>query len=190
MRMISSLKPLSWSSTILPMMMQPRDDNNTLVVPLFVSGNGCRVEKTPNIEHRRVFLLASTFWFFCPTPVYNTTQFKKFFKMLIGLFDNIVAKVTANNDFFRQKTDAVVLLGLSSLQKVGSAVRHQPTTCVSLAEHTITSIAWVHWLAWKPWIVSAVPLLKCMEIKHSISQMLLSLDNFSMMGVLLAFQVA
>jgi uncharacterized protein (UPF0303 family) len=54
--------------------------------------------------------------------------------MPIRLFDDIVAKVTANDDYFRQKTDAVGKLGLSSLQKVCSDVR-QLTSGVSSAEH-------------------------------------------------------
>ncbi len=68
-----------------------------------------------------------------PSPIYNATYFKKFFKMPIGLFVDIVAKVTANDDF-RQITDAVGKLGLYSLQRVCSAVR-QLTSGVSLAEH-------------------------------------------------------
>ncbi|KAI2493494.1 Plant transposon protein [Fragilaria crotonensis] len=60
--------------------------------------------------------------------------FKKFFKIPIGLFDDIVAKVIANNNYFSQKTDAVGKMGLSSVQKICSAVR-QLTSCVSSAEH-------------------------------------------------------
>ncbi len=54
--------------------------------------------------------------------------------MLIGLFDDVVAKVTANDDYFRQNSDAVGKPGLSSLQKVCSAVR-QLTSGVSSVEH-------------------------------------------------------
>ena len=110
-------------------------DDDTTLVPPYVWGSGSRVGKAPNIERRRVFyshLLFDDFW--GPSPIYNATYFKKFFKMPIGLFDDIVAKVTANDDYFRQKTDAVGKLGLSSLQKVCSAVR-QLTSGVSSAEH-------------------------------------------------------
>ena len=62
--------------------------------------------------------------FWGPTPVYNATYFKKFFnKMPIKLFEDIMKKVTANNDYFRQKMDAMGKMGLLSLQKVCSAVR-------------------------------------------------------------------
>ena len=54
--------------------------------------------------------------------------------MPIGLFDVVVAKVTANEDYFRQNSDAVGKLGLSSLQKVCSAVR-QLMSGVSSVEH-------------------------------------------------------
>jgi hypothetical protein len=109
--------------------------DDTTLVPPFVWGSGSRVGKAPNIERRRVFyshLLFDDFW--GPSPIYNATYFKKFFKMPIGLFDDIVAKVTANDDYFRQKTDAVGKLGLSSLQKGCSAVP-QLTSGVSSAEH-------------------------------------------------------
>jgi hypothetical protein len=105
--------------------------DDTTVVPPFVWGSGSCVGKAPSIERCRVFhshLLFDDFW--GPSPIYNANYFKKFFKMPIGLFDDIVAKVTANDDYFRQKTDAVGTLGLSSLQKVCTAIR-QLTSGVS-----------------------------------------------------------
>jgi hypothetical protein len=64
---------------------------------------------------------------------YNATSFKKFFKIPIGLFDDYVSKVTANDDYSRQKTDAAGKMGLS-LQKICSADR-QLKSGVSSAEH-------------------------------------------------------
>jgi hypothetical protein len=91
------------------------DGHSTPLVPPFVWGSGSRVEKAPKFERRRVFyshLLFDDFW--GPNPIYNTSYFKLFLKMPIGLFDDIAAKVTANDDYFRQKTDAVGKLELSS----------------------------------------------------------------------------
>jgi hypothetical protein len=111
------------------------DGDDTVLVPSFVWGSGSQVGKAPNIERRRVFyshLLFHDVW--GPSPIYSATYFKKFFKIPIGLFDDIVTKVIANDNYFRQKTDAVGKMGLSSIQKICSAVR-QLTSGVSSAEH-------------------------------------------------------
>jgi hypothetical protein len=77
-------------------------------------------------------LLFNDFW--GPLPVYNATYFKRFFKLPIGLFDDIVAKVVSKDRYFLQKKDAVGRLGLSELQKICSAVR-QLTSGVLSSEH-------------------------------------------------------
>lgn len=98
-------------------------------------GSGSRVGKAPNIERRRVFyshLLFNDYW--GNSPVYSPAYFKRFFRLPIGLFDSIVTRVVAHDDYFRQKKDASGKLGLSSLQKICSAVR-QLTSGVSSIEH-------------------------------------------------------
>jgi Plant transposon protein len=105
-----------------------------IAVPCRVFGSGSRPGKMPNLNRRRVFyshLLFQDFW--GDSPVYNASHFKRFFKIPIGLFDDIVLKVVAHDDYFRQKKDAAGKLGLSSLQKMCCAVR-QLTSGVSPAE--------------------------------------------------------
>ena len=62
--------------------------------------------QTSNVVVFYLHLLFDDLW--GPSPIYNAAYFKKFFKMPIRLFDDVVAKVTANDDYFRKKTDAVV----------------------------------------------------------------------------------
>jgi Plant transposon protein len=100
-----------------------------------VFGSGSFVGKASNVDRRRVFfshLLFQDFW--GDTPVYNSSFFRKFFKIPIDLFDAIVLKVVAYDDYFREKKDAAGKMGLSRLQKICSAVR-QLTSGVSPAEH-------------------------------------------------------
>ena len=110
-------------------------DDEESTVP-HVWGSGSRVGKAPNVDRRRVFyshdLLFNDFW--GPSPVYDSAYFKRFFKLPIGLFDEIVTKVVAKDRYFLQKKDAVGRLGLSELQKICSAVR-QLTSGVSSSEH-------------------------------------------------------
>ena len=103
------------------------------VIPRIFGGS--RTGKAPNVDRRRVFyshLLYQDFW--GDAPVYSSLHFRKFFKVPIGLFDAIVATVVDHDDYFRQKVDATGKIGLSSLQKICSAVR-QLTSGVSPAEH-------------------------------------------------------
>jgi Plant transposon protein len=97
-------------------------------------GTGSRAGKAPNVDRHRVLyshLLFQDFW--GHEPIYNASFFKRFFKIPIGLFDQIVLDVLAHDDYFRQKRDAAGKLGLSTLQKVCCAVR-QITSGVSPAE--------------------------------------------------------
>jgi hypothetical protein len=118
--------------TIVSNILEEESDDDEPLVPPYVWGSGSRVGKASNIERRRVFYS-------------HLTYFKKFLKIPIGLFDDIVSKVTANDDYFRQKTDAAGKMGLSSLQKICSAVHLE-----SVLQNTKTSIAWRPRLVWKP----------------------------------------
>ena len=85
---------------------------------------GSRPGKAPNLERHRVMyshLLYNDFW--GPTPVYNDIYFKTFFKLPIGLFDEIVERIALHDPYFTQKRDASQKLGFTALQKVCSAVR-------------------------------------------------------------------
>lgn len=66
-------------------------------------------------------LLYNDYW--GDSPVYSTAYFKKFFKLQISLFDEIVVvKLVNHDDYFRQKKDAAGKIGFSSLQKICSAI--------------------------------------------------------------------
>ena len=96
---------------------------------------GSRPGKARNRERHRVaysHLLYNDFW--GPTPVYDRCYFKKFFKLPIGLFDSIVERICMHDSYFLQKRCAAGKLGLSTLQKVCSAVRLL-TSGVSSMEH-------------------------------------------------------
>ena len=115
------------------------DDDDHIVPPEpaapYVWGSGSRRGKAPNLERRRVFyshLLFNDFW--GDAPLYNASYFKRFFKLPIGLFNEIVANAVAHDNYFAQKRDASGKLGLTPLQKICSAVR-QLTSGVSPADH-------------------------------------------------------
>jgi hypothetical protein len=100
-----------------------------------VGTSGSRIGKCPNIDRQRVMyshLLYKDFW--GESPVYNKHYFKRFFKLPIELFDDIVEALVINDDYFRQKCDAAGKIGLSPIQKIASAVR-QLTSGVSSMEH-------------------------------------------------------
>ena len=56
-------------------------------------------------------------------PTYTDTQFRRRFRMRRSLFMRIEEAVMANDNYFTQRTDAVGICGLSSLQKVTAALR-------------------------------------------------------------------
>ncbi|XP_052143087.1 uncharacterized protein LOC127762654 [Oryza glaberrima] len=56
-------------------------------------------------------------------PVYNAKLFRRRFRMSRELFLRIVASVEAHDDYFRQRLNAVGLLGATALQKVYGAIR-------------------------------------------------------------------
>jgi Plant transposon protein len=104
-------------------------------VPVNVWG-GSPPGRSPNLKRHRVFyshLLYKDFW--GPSPVYNATYFKRFFKLPIGLFNQIVERIVVHDLYFLQKKCAAGRLGLSSmLQKACSALRLL-TSGVSSSEH-------------------------------------------------------
>ena len=72
-------------------------DDEESTVP-HVWGSGSRVGKAPNVDRRRVFyshLLFNDVW--GSLPVYNATYFKQFFKLPIGVIDDILAKVVSKD---------------------------------------------------------------------------------------------
>ncbi|XP_017245657.1 uncharacterized protein LOC108217333 [Daucus carota subsp. sativus] len=61
--------------------------------------------------------------YFSDTPTYKDTQFRRRFRMRRSLFMRIEEAVTAHDNYFTQRTDAVGIRGMSSLQKVTAALR-------------------------------------------------------------------
>ena len=110
------------------------DEGYHHVPPPAVWGGSCP-GKAPNLERHRVrfsHVLYNDFW--GPTPVYKHFYFKKFIKIPIGLFNDIAEQISDFDSYFVQKQDAAGKLGLSTLQKVCSAVRLL-TSGVSPIEH-------------------------------------------------------
>ncbi|GAB2268750.1 hypothetical protein Dimus_038734 [Dionaea muscipula] len=56
--------------------------------------------------------------YFSENPTYPPHLFRRRFRMSRPLFCRIVEGVVTRNDYFRQRTDAVGVVGLSSIQKV------------------------------------------------------------------------
>ncbi|XP_074376200.1 uncharacterized protein LOC141717874 [Apium graveolens] len=61
--------------------------------------------------------------YFSDIPTYTNTQFRRRFRMRRPLFLRIEEAVTTHDNYFTQRTDAVGMRGLSSLQKVTAALR-------------------------------------------------------------------
>ena len=59
--------------------------------------------------------------YFAENPKFAKTQFQRRFRMSRRLFLRIANAVQAHNPYFKQKTDALGVLGLSCLQKVTAA---------------------------------------------------------------------
>ena len=80
------------------------EEADIAALPEFLWGRGSRPGKSPNHERHRVYygnLLFKDFW--GDHPVYTPTHFRKFFKLPIDLFDEMVVKVVAHDAYFRQK---------------------------------------------------------------------------------------
>jgi hypothetical protein len=61
--------------------------------------------------------------YFADPPIYNDKFFRRRFRMSKPLFLRIVQGVEAHDDYFRQRPNAVGLLGATALQKVVGAFR-------------------------------------------------------------------
>ncbi|KAJ9553685.1 hypothetical protein OSB04_017730 [Centaurea solstitialis] len=61
--------------------------------------------------------------YFVDNPTYDETIFRRRFRMRRPLFCRIVDAVTANDEYFEQRTDATGRQGISSLQKCTGAMR-------------------------------------------------------------------
>jgi len=61
--------------------------------------------------------------YFAENPKFTETQFRRRFRMSRRLFLRIANAVEAHNSYFKQRTDALGVLGLSCLQKVTAAHR-------------------------------------------------------------------
>jgi hypothetical protein len=92
-------------------------------VPTHQWGIGCCcVRKAPNIECCSVFVHIFLQRLWGDSPVYSPTYFKRFFRLLIGHFDEIITRIVAQDNYFCQKKDISGKLGLLSLQKIYLAV--------------------------------------------------------------------
>lgn len=61
--------------------------------------------------------------YFVDRPVYSKKQFRRRFRMQRSLFLRIVEDVELHDDYFVQKRNAALKLGLSPLQKITAAIR-------------------------------------------------------------------
>jgi len=61
--------------------------------------------------------------YFSENPIYNDELFRRRFRMRRSLFLRIVEAVEVHDEFFIQKRDAAMVLGLSPFQKVTAAIR-------------------------------------------------------------------
>ncbi|XP_024977156.1 uncharacterized protein LOC112514785 [Cynara cardunculus var. scolymus] len=61
--------------------------------------------------------------YFIDNPMYDQVIFRRRFRMQISLFRRIVDDVTANNEYFPQRSDATDRQSLSPLQKCTTAIR-------------------------------------------------------------------
>ena len=61
--------------------------------------------------------------YFAENPVYDSTHFRRRFRMQKHVFERIMHVVTTNDDWFEQRRNATGEVGLSSLQKCTAALR-------------------------------------------------------------------
>ena len=102
---------------VLLMMLQDESDDERLLSKGPTRG-GSMPGKSPNKERRRhVFhdILMSDYWGVNPTN--NVEDFRRRFRMPIGLFDEIVIKIQQFDSYFVRKRDACHVVGLSPLKR-------------------------------------------------------------------------
>ena len=78
----------------------------------------CSIRRNHLVGHGRLFLD-----YFALTPIYPPVLFRRRFQMKRSLFLLIQSKVEAHDSYFVQKRNSAGKLGLSSLQKITTALR-------------------------------------------------------------------
>ena len=78
----------------------------------------CSIRRNHLAGHERLFLD-----YFAPTPIYPPALFRRRFRMKRSLFLRIQSKVKSHDSYFVQKRNSADKLGLSSLQKITTALR-------------------------------------------------------------------
>jgi hypothetical protein len=85
---------------------------------------GSRLGRARNIERHRLEMNERMIQdYFCDTPVFGPTLFRRRYRMRRSLLLTIMDRVCARDNYFVQKRDAAGLLGLSPHQKITSALR-------------------------------------------------------------------
>ena len=81
--------------------------------------------KAPNIERGReeAYRRLVNDYFAGPNSTYSDLVFRRRFRMRRPLFERIVNRLEAEDDYFQQRPDALGKMGASSLQKVTAALR-------------------------------------------------------------------
>jgi hypothetical protein len=116
---------------LLLMMLEDESDDDALLQQGPKRG-GSLPGKRPNKDRRRQLfhqLLYDDYW--GANPTYDADDFRRRFRMPIGLFNEIVEKIQLCDSYFVRKRDACRLLGFSALQKVSAAIRMLATGIAS-----------------------------------------------------------
>ena len=108
------------------MLLNDSDDDEIIIKYLMKeeSSSQCDIVQRKYIErdhlqgHKRLFLD-----YFAESPVYSPNIFRRRFRMRRSLFVRIQSAVEGHDDYFFQKRDNAQRLGLSSLQKITTALR-------------------------------------------------------------------
>ena len=89
-----------------------------------------RNSRLPNKNRRRALydrLLQDDYW--APNPVFGPSGFRDLYRMPITIFDEILAAVVNDDDYFRQKRDCTNFLGLLPQQKICTSIRILSSGC-------------------------------------------------------------
>jgi hypothetical protein len=81
-------------------------------------GRARNIDRERQLMHQRMILD-----YFCDTPVFGPSLFRRRYRMRRSLFMEILEKICAHDRYFVQKVDACGLMGLSSHQKITCALR-------------------------------------------------------------------
>eukprot|EP00918_Siedleckia_nematoides_P100514 GHVU01219694.1.p2 GENE.GHVU01219694.1~~GHVU01219694.1.p2 ORF type:complete len:181 (+),score=34.25 GHVU01219694.1:1056-1598(+) len=100
---------------------------SAVVEPVRQRLGGSAPGKAPNVDRNRAAghrqLMADYFGVDGMPPTYNDKTFRRRFRMRQSVFHRLVAGCVEADDYFRQKVDAVGVMGLSPQQKVVAALR-------------------------------------------------------------------